>query len=139
MQIPFIILISLLGCVGFLLASYIYRKKRTKKKLICPMRSNCDTVIHSDYSKILGIPVEVLGITYYFVISFGYGVLYLLDLWGTPFLQILIGISGCSVIFSIYLISLQAFVIKQWCTWCLFSGLISLIIFVLSYLHIIAY
>lgn len=136
MQILLISLISLLGLAGFLLASYIYRKKRTKKKLICPMRSNCDTVTHSDYSKIIGIPVEALGMVYYLFIAFGYGVIYILNLWDTPYPQILVGISGCSVFFSVYLISLQAFVIRQWCTWCLFSGLISLLIFILSYLRI---
>ena len=61
----FIILIILLGIVGFSIASYIYNKKRNKKKLICPIHSNCEQVINSNYSKILGIPVEILGIIYY--------------------------------------------------------------------------
>lgn len=137
MQILFISLISLLGLAGFLLASYIYRKKRAKKKLICPMRSNCDTVTHSDYSRIFGMPVEILGMAYYLIISFGYGIVSILNLWTTPIPQVLIGLSGCAVLFSVYLISLQAFVIKQWCTWCLCSGLISLLIFALAYLRTI--
>jgi uncharacterized membrane protein len=137
MQILFISSISLLGLIGFFLASYIYRKKRAKKKLICPMRSNCDSVIHSDFSKILGIPVEVLGMLYYAFIALAYGAVYLLDVWITPVPQILLAISGCSVLFSVYLISLQAFVIKHWCTWCLCSGITSLLIFVLSYIHLL--
>jgi len=138
MEIIFITSTSLLGLTGFLIASYIYGKKRAKKKLVCPMRSNCDTVIHSDYSKILGIPVEILGMIYYVSISSIYGILYILGLLDITILQIGLGVSGSAVLFSVYLISLQAFVIRHWCTWCLFSGAISLTIFVISYLHLIS-
>ena len=137
MQITYIAIISLLGMTGFLIASYIYRKKRAKKKLICPMRSNCDSVIHSDYSKILSIPVELLGMIYYVFISLVYSVLYMNHNLVTPYSEVLFGLSGASVLFSAYLISIQAFVIKHWCTWCLCSGAISLAIFVLSYMSLL--
>ncbi len=139
MQTIFINLIILLGLLGFLLSFYIYSKKKTKKKLICPMRSNCDTVIHSDYSKIIGIPVEILGMVYYTLIGSAYSIIFVLDLWSTPVATVLIGISICALLFSVYLVTLQAFVIKQWCTWCLCSALITLIIFLLSYLHFVSY
>ncbi len=124
-------IIIALGLFGFLLASYIHRKKSAKKKLVCPMRSNCETVIHSDYSKILGVPVEVLGMCYYAFIALSYGV-YHITYTSPIFLIVLSGISLSAVIFSTYLISLQAFVIKQWCTWCLCSAMTSAIIFGLS-------
>ena len=131
--------ICLLGLSGFLIASYIYNKKKGKKKLICPMRSNCDTVTHSDYSKILGIPVELLGMVYYIFIGCSYSFVFILGLWSYPIGIVLLGISICAVLFSLYLVSMQAFVIKHWCTWCLFSALISLLIFVFSYIHIVTY
>lgn len=139
MHILIINLIGLLGLVGFIIATYIYGKKKAKKKLICPRRSNCDTVIHSDYSKILGIPVEILGMAYYFFIGSIYSVVFIFDLWSSPIGFILLGISMCSVLFSIYLVSMQVFVIKQWCAWCLGSAAISLLIFVLSYIHLLIY
>jgi uncharacterized membrane protein len=136
MNILFIFCITALGLAGFLLSSYIYRKKKSKKKLICPMHSNCDTVIHSDYSTIIGIPVEALGMFYYGFISLAYGVVFLLGLPQAPTISILVGISACSVLFSIYLVSLQAFVLRHYCAWCISSALISLAIFILSYLHL---
>lgn len=139
MHILLINLISLLGLSGLILSSYIYFKKKKKKKLICPMRSNCDTVIHSDHSKILGIPVELLGMLYYALIGVSYVITSVLGLWSMPIAITLIGISGCALLFSIYLVSLQAFVIKHWCTWCLFSAGICLSIFILSYLNISLY
>ena len=139
MQIILIILISLCGLAGFLLASYIHRKKKSKKKLICPMRSNCDTVIHSDYSKIIGIPVEILGMIYYVFTGLIYSLIFVLNLWSLPIAIVLFGISLCSVFFSVYLVSLQALVIRQWCIWCICSACVSLLISVLSYIHITLY
>ncbi len=132
-------LISLLGLSGFILSFYIYSKKKTKKKLICPMKSNCDTVIHSDYSKIFSIPVEVLGMVYYVLVGSAYSIIFNLGAWSTVWGSILLGISASALLFSIYLVSLQAFVVKHWCVWCLSSALISLMIFILSYLHFISY
>ncbi len=126
-------IILFVGFLGFMLASYIHNKKKAKKKLICPMRSNCETVIHSDYSKILGIPVEILGMSYYAFVSIMYGMYNLFGLM-YPLPCILLGISLSAFLFSLYLISIQAFVIKQWCAWCLTSAFISTIIFVLSYI-----
>lgn len=139
MHLIIINLISLLGISGLILSSYIYFKKKKKKKMICPMRSNCDSVIHSDQSKILGIPVELLGMVYYAIIGLSYVFISILDLWSFPVSIVLVGISGSALLFSVYLVSLQAFVIKHWCTWCLCSAGISLIIFILSYLNITLY
>lgn len=132
-------LISLFGLFGFSLAFYLYSKKKTKKKLICPMRSNCDTVIHSDYSKIMGIPVEVLGMLYYAIIGSSYTIIFILGIWSDQFAIVLLGISMCAALFSIYLVSIQAFVVKHWCAWCLCSALTSLLIALLSYLHVILF
>jgi uncharacterized membrane protein len=136
MEIIYLSLINILSLVGFLLASYIHRKKKSKKKLICPMRSNCDTVIHSDYSQIVGIPVEALGMTYYIFTGLVYSILFLLGIWSTPIAIILIGISACSVLFSIYLVSIQAFILHHFCMWCTSSAITSILIFVFAYLYI---
>lgn len=125
-------LIIVLGLGGFLIAQYIYRKKKAKTKLVCPRRSNCDTVIHSDYSKIFGIPVEGLGMYYYASVVITYCV-FLFRPANEIINLVVLGISMSSVLFSIYLVSMQAFVIKQWCAWCLASASISLLILILSY------
>ena len=135
MNILFLLSMSVLGLTGFFLASYIHRKKKSKKKLICPMRSNCDTVIHSDYSAIIGIPVEVLGMIYYAFIAVIYSLVFILGLGSAPLVMVLVGISFCSVLFSVYLVSLQAFVLHHFCIWCMSSACTSILIFVLAYLQ----
>lgn len=139
MQFILINIISILGLFGFLLSFYIYSKKKSKKKLICPRRSNCETVIHSDYSKIVGIPVEVLGMIYYFIIGSAYTVAFITNIWNFQVAEILLGLSMCAVLFSIYLVSIQAFVVRHLCFLCLCSAFTSILIGVLSYLHFVSY
>ena len=138
MDTLFIQIIILLSLVGLSVSTYIYSKKRKKKKLICPRYSNCETVIHSDYSRIFGIPVEALGIIYYLFMALSYSVVLVFGLWSTQIAEILFGVSACSVVFSLYLVSLQVFVIRQLCAWCLLSALTSFLIFVVSYLHTVS-
>lgn len=122
-----------IGLAGFLLASYIYRKKKKKKHLVCPLKSNCDTVINSDYSRILGIRLEVLGMIYYAAIAIGYGLVNNSLSISSVLSNILLPFSFFAFIFSLYLISVQAFVLRQWCTWCLFSAFLCTSIFILSW------
>lgn len=125
-------LIIYLSFVGFLVSFYIYNKKHNKKKLICPMKSSCDKVVHSKYSEIMGIQLEVLGMIYYLLMLVSYNIIIIFNLHILFILILLLVISLCSVLFSIYLASLQVFILKQWCAWCLSSALITLLIFILS-------
>ncbi len=136
MQIIILNLIGIFSLVGFCIAYYLYSKKKAKTKLICPMRSDCDTVIHSDYSRIVGIPVEILGMIYYAFIGCIYPFLFVIHMYTEERGIIILGISLSACLFSFYLISIQAFIVKHWCSWCLFSACISILIAVLSYFHL---
>src|SRR3989338_4934394 len=128
------VLIIFLAFVGFLIARYIrHHKKNVQEALICPLKANCDTVIHSDYSVILGIPLEILGMTYYGLLAISYGLLIILPIFGQPLIVSgLLLATVCAFAFSIYLTLVQAFVIKNWCTWCLISATICATIFVID-------
>src|SRR3989344_4525921 len=131
------VLIIFLAFGGFLIARYIrHHKKNVQEALICPLRANCDTVIHSDYSKFLGIPVEVLGMVYYSLLAISYG-----SIMVFPVLGVTLVVSGlmlatmCAFIFSVYLTLVQALVLKNWCTWCLISATICATIFAIDALN----
>lgn len=126
-------IVILVGLGGFLLASHIYHKKKKKRPLVCPLKSNCDTVINSDYSRVCGIKLEVLGMVYYAIIAIGYGIVNNFSYIAGNLSYVLLPLSFFAFIFSIYLISVQAFVLKQWCAWCLCSAFLSTLIFVLSF------
>lgn len=117
---------------GFSIALYIRCKKNAPKPMICPMRSNCTNVITSRYSRFLGMHVELLGLFYYVLtvlIHIGLLAFLFLD-YTVPagFIVLLIGFALSAVIFSLYLVLVQAVALKEWCTWCLISATICLII-----------
>ena len=128
----FIISFSL---AGFSLAFYIYNHKSSKseKKLICPLNFDCEAVIHSPYSKFWGIPIEILGLLYYGLIIISYTFLEISPSLATStVIFILLGITIIAFMFSLYLTFIQAFNLKQWCTWCLMSVGICAFILVLA-------
>lgn len=118
--------------IGFLISLYVAVKKRPGQALICPLRSRCDLVIHSDYSRFLGIPLEILGMAYYGFLVLGYGAAIFLSLSSPDVLFALLILSFVAAIFSLYLTFIQFFVIKELCTWCLTSAVISVTIFAIT-------
>ncbi len=132
MPLPLIHLcVMALSGAGFAIAYTIYSHKRVKKPLVCPMRTSCSFVTQSDHSRFLGFPVENLGMLYYGATL----LLHVLAIWfPRAFFGVgewaLFGLSVGAFLFSVYLMSVQAFILKQWCTWCIGSALLSTGIFV---------
>ncbi len=128
------ILIIIFGIAGFLVARFIGKKKEKKKKLICPMRANCDTVVNSRYSKLFGIPLERLGMAYYTIIAITHGIhIAFPALFSPETILALLILSTAAFLFSLYLIHIQMFIIRQWCSWCLLSAFFCLSIFCITF------
>ena len=122
------------GVAGVFLSLHIHRKKRTQERLVCPIGFDCDTVIHSKYSIFLGVPLEVGGILYYAAIASSYSFFLIFpDFFSVVLSRGALVISGIALLFSIYLTGVQMFVIKQWCSWCLISAVLSAVIFAAAF------
>lgn len=133
------IAIAVLGLFGFWVAHHISLKKRSKNPFLCPIKFDCSSVVNSDYSRLLGIPLEILGMAYY-------GLVFIIYLFSSVYLYFsgavppgnliisMIALSVFAFLFSLYLIGVQLFVLRKWCSWCLVSALISTLIFVCTYL-----
>ncbi len=119
-----------IALAGAILCVYIFFTKRLNVPLVCPIHGSCDVVIHSEYSKFFGIPLELLGFFYYAAIAGTYA---WMGITGSPTSALpLLYASGIAFLFSLYLTGLQAFVIKHWCTWCLTSAAFCALILSLS-------
>ena len=124
--------ITIFAIAGFSLAYYIFRTKRTAP-LICPLEGSCEQVVTSRYSKFFGIPVEILGMAYYGSVALLYGSsLFFPSVLPGIASSIALALTVSAFLFSMYLTGIQAFVVKHWCTWCLFSAGICTIIFTLA-------
>ena len=129
--------IFVLGFLGLMVARHIYKhKKASEKPLVCPIRFDCNFVVHSDYSRFLGIPVEILGMIYYALISSSY--LFFIFVFEIPnafqvdLVAFIITMSFMACLFSVYLIAVQIFILKKGCSWCIVSAFICFSIFILT-------
>ena len=123
-------MVVIVAATGFLVARHIYVKKRRSHPFVCPLNFDCHAVVSSSYSKVLGIPLEVIGMLYYAIIALSYLIFLILpeidrDIYG----QAVMFISVFAFLFSLYLTYIQAVKIKEWCSWCLFSAFLCTLIF----------
>lgn len=118
------------GLGGFLVAAKVRRVKKHKEQLVCPLGSDCNAVITSRYANFFGFPLELLGMAYFGIIFLTYLSLIAFShlLPPTAFTVILMLTPG-AFLFSSYLLFVQAFLLRQWCIWCLLAALFSYTIF----------
>lgn len=110
----------MIAVAGLCVAAYLAYVETQEIEAVCGAVGNCNAVQQSEYARILGIPVGVLGIAGYIVI---------LALWGMSHLfgvrhadKALFAAVAFGVVFSIYLTFLEPFVIGATCAWCLMSA-----------------
>ncbi|MBI2357078.1 vitamin K epoxide reductase family protein [Candidatus Dojkabacteria bacterium] len=108
-------IIILLLSVGVLLSGYLYVSKALNVSVICP-NSGCDIVDASPYSYMLGIPVALWGLLYYFGMFVMAMMLFKKEskgLFNLYFLGVIFGIS-----YTVYLRYVEYFKIGAFCVWC---------------------
>lgn len=102
--------------------------------LSCGGSGGCEAVKNSDYAKLAGIPLPLLGLGNYLVLL----VLLLAQRYvtlrqkGSYIALAIFGISLTGVLYSAYLTYLEFFVIYAICRWCVASAIIMVAIFLLS-------
>ncbi len=126
------IFLMIFSVIGFAVSFYIYRSKKNNTKLFCLIGENCDDVVTSKYGKTFGIENTIPGMMFYLLV-FAYGLLTFLNqniFKGSIIYYLVVSASIASVLFAIYLTSVQAFVLKKWCEWCITSSTISVLILI---------
>lgn len=140
MQILYILALLLSG-TGFIIAYRIFTHKTVNTPLACPMGGNCDAVVHSQYGKTFGIENALLGMIDYTLIFLGVLVIYIFNfkIFGQYLEFYLMLYTICGALFSWYLMGIMKFKLKEKCTWCIGSWLISTalaITFIVNYMLI---
>lgn len=122
-----------LAAVGLADALYLVWVHATASKLACPIGS-CDVVNASPYAAVWGFPVAGIG-------AIGYLALLALgtlawrgegDGERRRWLRWVFGGSLAGVLYAIYLTSLELFVIKAICFWCVVSAIVITLICLIS-------
>lgn len=96
---------------------------------VAELFGDCGIISKSEYSTFLGIPIALLGILW-----LGMGLIFALlklRFMNSRILTLLILVnSSWSIVYAIYLIFLEAFIIRQWCQYCLLTDLFIVLAFI---------
>lgn len=127
-----------LAIVGMLDAGYLVWKHyhNTAKPFVCPLNNDCSKVTESEWSSIFWVRNEVLGVLFYVgmltagLITFVKPGFILLSF---PLRSLIMLAAGGGVFFSLFLLWVQKYKIKNYCFYCIISALITLLLFVNSF------
>jgi uncharacterized membrane protein len=103
---------------GLGVAAYLTWAHYADSTVVCPVGGGCETVQESRYAEIAGIPVALLGLVAYTAILS-------LVVWDAPIARLATAsISLVGLLFSMYLLVVQLFVIDAICVWCLANDVV---------------
>jgi uncharacterized membrane protein len=109
---------GVVALAGAVVAGYLTWVHYDDAALVCVAGGGCETVQQSAYAEIAGIPVALLGLVSYTVV-FG---LVVRDTASARLAAAMIGVVG--LLFSLYLLAVQLFVIDAVCVWCLANDVV---------------
>ena len=120
---------ALVALVGLGDAIYLTINHYTGEKVPCSVTGGCEAVLTSAYAEIGGIPLAAFGAAAYFV-AFS---LAILAAFGNRLMWRVFGVQALLMAaFSLWLIYLQAFVILEYCQFCLLSAATSVTLFLIA-------
>jgi uncharacterized membrane protein len=127
------IAIGVLCLIGIGVAGYLTYTHYEGIKVLCLSSGGCETVQSSVYSKIVGVPVAVLGLAGYIGILFSLAI-------RNDFGRIAgFGIALIGFLFSMYLTYRELFTIKAICQWCVSSAVLMTILTILTAIRVLRF
>jgi uncharacterized membrane protein len=103
---------------GVAVAGYLTWVHFDDAALVCVAGGGCETVQESEYAEIAGVPVALLGLGTYVVLL---GLL----IWDSVTARLAAsGLALVGLLFSLYLLALQLFVIDAVCVWCVVNDVV---------------
>ena len=121
-------LAALVSLVGLGDAIYLTIEHLSGRSVRCTITSGCSEVLSSEYATVRGIPLAMIGAAAYFTVfslailaAYSYG-------WAAKLLTVIVSLMFLTTLWLLYL---QAFVIKHFCQFCLLSALVTFVLTVL--------
>lgn len=121
-------ILVILSVVGLAVSLYLAITHYLGFVVPCDLTQGCEAVLNSKYSMLLGFPLSVWGVAYF-------SVLIVNALLANHYLicrKILTVVLGIGALASLAFLSIQFFVIKKVCQYCLTTDLLSIVLFILD-------
>jgi uncharacterized membrane protein len=122
---------ALVSLVGLTDAIYLTVQHITGASLRCTIVSGCSEVLNSPYAQVGPVPLASIGAAAYFIvfslailIAFGYR-------FAISFIRIILALMFLTTLWLLYL---QAFVIRHFCQYCLLSAAVTTVLCLLIFL-----
>jgi|SRR5882724_646294 len=116
---------ALLSLIGLADALYLTVQHLTGQSLRCTIISGCSEVLSSPYAQIGSIPLAAVGATAYFSVFS----LAILAAFRYRFVRpLLAALVAVMFLMTLWLLYLQAFVIRHFCQYCLISAAVTIIL-----------
>src|SRR5882672_12553029 len=116
---------ALLSLIGFADALYLTIQHLTGESLRCTIISGCSEVLSSPYAQIGSVPLAAVGAFAYFTV-FSLSILAAFKYrFARPLLMALVAVM---FLMTIWLLYLQAFVIRHFCQYCLLSAAVTIVL-----------
>lgn len=117
-----------LALVGLADSLYLTVQHVTGQSVRCTIVSGCSEVLSSSYASVNGIPLALIGAVAYFTVFS----LATLAAFGYPLVgKLLLIVISLMFLTTLWLTYLQAFVIGQFCQFCLLSALVTIVLGIL--------
>ncbi len=128
-----------LAALGALVSIYMTIYKWTDNNTMCLGSGDCATVNESAYSEVFGIPVALVGVGGYLVML----AVLVLEKYGKskffkengPLSVFGLGVGGFG--FTLYLVYVEAFILKAWCPFCVASQVTMTILFIITIIRLV--
>ena len=124
------IIFLILTIMGMVDSLYLFYKYTKKAPLACLIGSDCSAVVESKWSKVFGVRNELWGSFYYILLFIGMLLFIFLPEYSSLIHLLLVLATALGFLYSLFLTGLQMFLIKSFCLYCLFSALISTLLFI---------
>lgn len=124
------ITLLILSGIGIGITAYLALSASFSASIACPLNTNCDAVLASTYSSILGIPLAFFGLAYYitlFAVSISYFKTRTSRTLNKLNTFLTLGLS-----FYLFLFYIQAFVLRAFCIYCLASAIVTIALFIIT-------
>lgn len=115
-------LAAFVSLIGLADSIYLTVEHLSGRSVRCTIVSGCSEVLSSSYATVRGVPLAAIGAIAYFT-AFSLATLAAFGYRGLG--QVLIFIVSAMFLTTLWLLYLQAFVIRHFCQFCLLSALVS--------------
>lgn len=124
--------------LGVVVSIYMTIYKLTANNAMCLGSGDCSTVNASSYSMLYGIPVALVGVGGYLAIL----AVLVLEMRGHPIFKkngplMVFGLTVGGFGFTLYLVYIEAFVLRAWCPFCVTSQITMTVLFILTIIRLL--